>query len=191
VRALAGKPLLQDTVSVVDVNVIDDINGRCVSMSIEACRAHDSSRQMPSAGVTCRGGSVVPHPVAFDRIFQSLPKAVCGQRTGATPFIMATLSNELRQALRDSANDRVEIVDPTTSRVYVLVDGETHQRAMDALHREEDLAAIADGLSQANAGAGSPVEEVLKRVRQQAGLKPESRSIVLFSCPAPRRSCST
>jgi len=45
----------------------------------------------------------------------------------------AKLSKELSDALHASENGEVQAIDPTTNKVYVVVDGEVHRKAMDAL----------------------------------------------------------
>jgi hypothetical protein len=77
----------------------------------------------------------------------------------------AKLTEELSAALHASGESGLEVVDPTTQRIYFLVDGETHRRAMEALRRQEDHGAIAQGLAEMETGEAVPIEEARKRSR--------------------------
>jgi hypothetical protein len=67
------------------------------------------------------------------------------------------LSKELADALR--ANGELEVIDPATNHVYVVVDGQTHRQAMAALRRQQDHDAISEGIAQMEAGRGKPQHE--------------------------------
>lgn len=85
----------------------------------------------------------------------------------------ARLNKELSDALRAAGDSELEVVDPSTNRVYFLVDGETHQRARQALRQQEaDWAAIQDGIAQADAGDTMPLDESDRRIREQFGFAP-------------------
>jgi len=77
----------------------------------------------------------------------------------------AKLTQELSAALHASGEDGLEVVDPTTQRTYFLIDGETHRRAMEALRRQQERDAIAQGLAEMEAGEAFPIEEARKRSR--------------------------
>ena len=71
----------------------------------------------------------------------------------------------------DALNRGVEplyLVDPGTHRVYVLVDQHLHQQAMDALQRQrdEDVAAIRQGLDDMQTGRGMSLDESRARTRE-------------------------
>jgi hypothetical protein len=72
----------------------------------------------------------------------------------------AQLTTEQSDALNQS-DDPLSLVDPRTHRVYVLVDQSVHQQAMDALQRQrdEDAAAIQQGLNDMHAGRGMSLDE--------------------------------
>ena len=55
------------------------------------------------------------------------------------------LTQELAAALYASGERGLERVDPQTRRTHVLVDVETHQRAMQALDRQQSHASIKEG----------------------------------------------
>jgi hypothetical protein len=74
---------------------------------------------------------------------------------------------ELAAALRATGESELELVDPETQRTYFLVDGDTHRRAMEALRRQQDRDAIAQGLAEMEAGEGIPVEEARKLTRER------------------------
>ncbi len=71
----------------------------------------------------------------------------------------AQLTTEQSDALNQS-DDPLSLVDPRTNRVYVLVDESVHQQAMDALQRQrdEDMAAIQQGLDDVHAGRGMSLD---------------------------------
>jgi hypothetical protein len=79
----------------------------------------------------------------------------------------AKLSKELADALHANGDNSLEVVDPSDNRVYFIVDGETHRRAMDALRRQRDRDAIAEGIAQMEAGEGIPLQEARQQTRQQ------------------------
>ncbi len=72
----------------------------------------------------------------------------------------AQLTIEQSDAMNQSG-DPLSLVDPRTHRVYVLVDQGVHQQAMDALRRQrdDDAAAIQQGLDDMHAGRGMSLEE--------------------------------
>jgi predicted transcriptional regulator len=75
------------------------------------------------------------------------------------------ITPEMADALHANNGD-VRVTDPDTQRVYVLVDDDTHRKAMEALRQREDLEAIQDGVDDMNAGRMVPAEEAHKRVRE-------------------------
>jgi predicted transcriptional regulator len=79
----------------------------------------------------------------------------------------AKLTKELAAALQATGESELELVDPETQRTYFLVDGETHRRAMEALRRQHDRDAIAQGLAEMEAGEGISVEEARKLTRER------------------------
>lgn len=80
------------------------------------------------------------------------------------------LSKELAAALHACGELQLEVVDPVTSRVYFIVESETHRQAMAALRRQ-DCDAIAQGLAEMEAGQGLPVEEAFDSIRTRLGLR--------------------
>ena len=79
------------------------------------------------------------------------------------------LTQELAAALHASGEKGLELVDPQTHRAYILVDVETHQRAMQALDRQQSHAAIADGLAQLQAREGKALDEAFSDLREKLG----------------------
>lgn len=79
----------------------------------------------------------------------------------------AKLTKELSDALLASGDRELEVVDPETSRVYFIVDSEVHRQAMDALRRQQDLDAIAQGIAEMEAGEGIPLEDARKLTRDR------------------------
>ena len=84
----------------------------------------------------------------------------------------AKLSKELSDALKSTGSRELETVDPATGRVYFLVDGQTHREAMQALRRQQDHDAIAEGIAQMEAGGGTPVAEADRQLRERLGFPP-------------------
>ena len=83
----------------------------------------------------------------------------------------AKLTKELAAALHATGDHELEVVDPETSRLYFIVDGETHRQAMDALRHQQDRAAIALGISEMEAGLGTPLNEAFDDIRANLGLR--------------------
>jgi len=83
--------------------------------------------------------------------------------------MITKLTKELSEALQASGQHALEVIDPQTNRTYLIVDSEMHRRAMEALRQQEDLAAIAEGISQMEAGQGRPLDEAFTQMRAQLG----------------------
>ena len=77
------------------------------------------------------------------------------------------LTEELANALQANGSDGLEVVDPATNRVYVIVDSGTYRQAFDALQRQNDRSAIAEGLAQMEAGEGKPAEQAFEGMRER------------------------
>lgn len=90
-----------------------------------------------------------------------------GNRVRYDLFIIAKLPDELSLALHASGDRELEVVDPRTQRAYVVVDAEIHRQAMDALRRQQDREAIAQGLAEMEAGQGMPVEQACQLTRDR------------------------
>jgi hypothetical protein len=88
----------------------------------------------------------------------------------------AKLSKELTDALQASDSGHVEMIHPETGQVYFVVNGEIHQRAMEALRRQQDHDAIARGIEDMEAGRGRPLEEVDADIREEFGFPPRQAS---------------
>jgi predicted transcriptional regulator len=82
------------------------------------------------------------------------------------------LPEDQRHALRDCPNGPIPIEDEETRRRYVLVDAATHQRAIEALAQQDDLAAIQAGIDDMEAGRVASLEEVDARIRAKLGMAP-------------------
>jgi hypothetical protein len=83
--------------------------------------------------------------------------------------MITKLSQEQADALHSAESTELEVVDPTTNRTYVIVDGETHRQAMDALRRVQDVESVQRGAVQADAGHGIPIDETDRRLREELG----------------------
>ena len=84
------------------------------------------------------------------------------------------LSEDQRQALRDRPNGPLSVEDEQLQRSYVLVDRQMHERAMQALEQQDDLAAIQAGIDDLEAGRVVAFEEVDARIRAKLGLSPRT-----------------
>lgn len=102
--------------------------------------------------------------------------------------MMPNLSEDQRQALRDQPGVPIAVEDEQTRHRYVLVDQELHDRAMQALQQQEDLAAIQAGISDMEAGNVVTFDEVDTRIRAKLGLppRPMTSRVVLFTRRAER-----
>lgn len=89
----------------------------------------------------------------------------------AAPLIIeamiAKLNKELVDALHASGERGLEVVDPETNRTYTIVDSETYRQAMQALRRQQDYEAIAQGIAEMEAGGGIPLEEARRLTRER------------------------
>ncbi len=81
--------------------------------------------------------------------------------------MIAKLSKELADALHATGECELEVVDPDTNRTYMIVDSEIHRRAMEALRRQQDRDAIAQGIAEMEAGEGIPIAEARKLTRER------------------------
>lgn len=85
------------------------------------------------------------------------------------------LSEEQKQALAARAGRPIEVEDPETHQVFVLMDSDEYERAVAALRKEADLASIQRGLDDMEAGRYSSLQEAEARMRSKLGL-PERQS---------------
>ncbi len=81
----------------------------------------------------------------------------------------AKLSNELSDSLQASGAEELEVVDPTTPRLYVICDAEIHQQAKRVLDRES----IRVGIQQMENGEGQPLDEAFEEMRTELGFQPK------------------
>ena len=84
------------------------------------------------------------------------------------------LTDEMRHALNQHPDQPLAVQDEQTHQIYVIVDQSVHQRAMQALRQQEDIAAIQAGLDAADEGRVSTVEEMDARIRQKYGFPPRT-----------------
>lgn len=77
----------------------------------------------------------------------------------------AKLNKELSDALNASGDDRLPIVDPSSNRLYVLVDAKT----LEELERQQTRRAIQAGLDSMEAGGGIPLEAADTQMRKELG----------------------
>jgi hypothetical protein len=79
----------------------------------------------------------------------------------------AKLTKDLIATLHASGDNELEIVDPETQRTYFVVDADVHRQAMDALRRQQDRKAIAQGIEEMEVGEEIPVEEARRISRER------------------------
>ena len=79
------------------------------------------------------------------------------------------LSEDQREALRARSGGPVPVEDDQTHTLYVIVDQELHNRAMEALRQQEDLAAIRAGIDDMEAGRFVSLEEADADIRKNLG----------------------
>lgn len=75
------------------------------------------------------------------------------------------LTVEQREALRQGEGP-IAVEDEQTREVYFIVDRSTFE----TLQKEQDIAAIREGLADVEAGRVTPVSESIARIRQELGL---------------------
>lgn len=83
----------------------------------------------------------------------------------------AKLTKELAAALHATGDHELEVVDPDTLRVYFIVESEVHRQAMDALRRQQDRDAIAQGIAEMETGQGIPLAEAFDDIRAALSLR--------------------
>ena len=76
------------------------------------------------------------------------------------------LTPELSAALQANEGE-VRLLDPNTQQVYVLVDDETHTRAMEALRKREDQQAIQAGIDDMENGRVQSVDAARQHGRDE------------------------
>ena len=79
------------------------------------------------------------------------------------------ITDEQRQAILACQGNPIDVEDEQTHTRYVLVDHETHQRAIAALRQQEDIAAIQQGLDAAADGRESTLQEADAHIRKELG----------------------
>ena len=84
----------------------------------------------------------------------------------------AKLNDDLQREVDAHAGQPIKVEHPGTHKVYVIVDHDTHERAMKALRERDDLASIARGIGQMEAGEGRPLAEADSAMRKDLGFPP-------------------
>jgi hypothetical protein len=79
----------------------------------------------------------------------------------------AKLTKKLTIALHASGDNELEVVDPETQQAYVVVAADFHRQAMEALRRQQDREAIAQGILEMEAGEGMPVDQAWQLARER------------------------
>ena len=79
----------------------------------------------------------------------------------------AKLTKDLIAALHATGDNALEVVDPETERTYFVVDADIHRQAMDALRRQQDREAIAQGIAEMESGEGISIEEARRLARER------------------------
>ena len=79
------------------------------------------------------------------------------------------LPTNLREAMGQQPNELLRLEDDQTQTVYVVVEEQTHQKAMQALREQEDWNAIRQGLKEREEGLGKPLAEVDAELREKFG----------------------
>ena len=82
------------------------------------------------------------------------------------------VSEDQRRALSERPSGPVHVEDDHTHKVYVLVDLQLHERAMEALRQQDDLAAIQSGIEDMEAGRIVPLEQADAEIRKDLGFAP-------------------
>lgn len=89
--------------------------------------------------------------------------------------MIAKLTKELTDALHATGAGELKVVDPETQRTYFVVDADTHRQAMEALRRQQDREAIAQGIAEMEAGQGKPLDQAFAEMRTRLGFPQAKR----------------
>lgn len=90
-------------------------------------------------------------------------------RPGYNDSMTPKLTHEQREALRQS-DGPVQVEDDETRKVYVLIEGGLHQRAMQALEEHDAQNAIRAGIDDLEAGRVVSFYEIDVRLRKKLGI---------------------
>jgi hypothetical protein len=83
------------------------------------------------------------------------------------------MAPKLTQEQRDAIKQRggsIEIEDDETRKIYVLIEGDLHHRAMQALEEHDARRAIRAGIDELESGRVVPFADVDARLRKRLGL---------------------
>ncbi len=78
------------------------------------------------------------------------------------------LTPEQSELLKQRSGTLVHFHDPTTNRIYIVMDHELAQRAIKALEEDETWKKLQESIRQANAGATVSLSEADSMVRERA-----------------------
>ena len=87
--------------------------------------------------------------------------------------MITPLPDELRQAIEQHPNE-LRLEDEQTHAVYVVLDEETHRRAMKALKAQEDWESVQRGLADRQQGKELPLAEADAQMRKELGFPPRA-----------------
>lgn len=82
------------------------------------------------------------------------------------------LTDEQREAIQQS--DSIMVEDDQTRKVYFIIDGDLHDRAIQALEEHDARRAIRAGIDDLEAGRIIPFADVDARLRDKLGLPPRA-----------------
>jgi hypothetical protein len=105
-----------------------------------------------------------PH---FDLATQPTEVFLCVISSVYDLHMVVKLAQDLTDALHANGGSELEVVDPETQRTYLVVDAQVHRMAMEALRRQQDREAIAQGIAEMEAGEGIPLDEARKMTREK------------------------
>jgi hypothetical protein len=88
-------------------------------------------------------------------------------------MMIPKLTPEQREALR-KADGALEVEDDETSKSFVIIERDLHQRAMQALEERDARRAIQQGIEELEAGKVIPFAEIDARLRKKLGLPPRN-----------------
>ena len=81
--------------------------------------------------------------------------------------MITKLTADQQRELDATPEGVIRLEHPSTHEVYVLVDEQTHERAMRAFREQQDRAAIAEGIAQMEAGGGRPLADIDADMRKE------------------------
>ena len=76
------------------------------------------------------------------------------------------LNDEVSDAIRAAGDKPVPVIDPSSNRVYLIVDPSNPADAIEAIRRQEALSAVQQGIDSMESGNGISIDESQRRTEE-------------------------